>query len=253
MGCSPHDAECVPAESPPHLVRLTKGFWIGQTEVTVEAWMRFAKATVREMPAEPMDGKLALNPGWAQHRLPMDYISWTDSKAYCTWAGGRLPTEAQWEYAARAGSTESRYGPVDKIAWYTYNSGNQPIDFLTVPPGQYQQRIEQNGNRPHTVAAKRPNAWGLYDMLGNLNEWVTDWSSEICYKGNWGAGTCYSESPEVDPQGPGTSRWHMWRGGNYYRTARDARVSVRGLGFDDKPGPRTGCRCVLDQMSGTPQ
>jgi serine/threonine protein kinase len=253
MGCSPLDAECLPAESPRHLVRLTEGFWIGQTEVTVEAWVRFAKATVREMPPEPMDGKLQLNPGWAQRRLPMDNISWTESKAYCTWTGGRLPTEAEWEYAARAGSPESRYGPVDEVAWYNYNSGNQPIDFNTVPPGQYQQRIEQNGNRPHMVATKRPNAWGLYDMLGNLNEWVTDWSSETCYKGNWGGGTCYSESPEVDPKGPETSRLHMWRGGNYYRTAREARVSLRGLGFDDKPSPRTGCRCVLDQISGPGQ
>lgn len=243
MGCSPHDSECTPDESPGHLVRLTKGFWMGQTEVTVEAWSRFAKATMHEMPPEPREGGYVYNPGWSFRRLPMDNISWSDSKSYCTWVGGRLPTEAQWEYAARAGNTESRYGPVDEIAWYTYNSGDQPIDFNTVPGRQYQARIEQNHNRPHDVATKKPNAWGLYDMLGNVNEWVSDRSSDR-------NSTRYQESPEVDPQGSATGTLHIFRGGNYYRAEGAARASQRGIGFDGSPGGRTGCRCVLDEMPG---
>ena len=242
MGCSPGDAVCRPEESPRHLVRLTRGFWMGQTEVTVEAWSRFAKATLREMPREPMEGRLALNPGWAQRQFPMDNISWSESKSYCAWAGGRLPTEAQWEYAARAGSTEPRYGPVNEISWHAYNSGDQRIDFAAIPQREYQQRMEQNGNRVHTVATKRPNAWGLYDMLGNVNEWVSDWPSEKYYQ----------ESPEVDPAGPETGKLHIWRGGNYSRPAPASRASERGLNFNDTPSPRTGCRCTLYGIPATP-
>jgi formylglycine-generating enzyme required for sulfatase activity len=243
MGCSTGDTECEPAESPRHLVKLTKGFWMGQTEVTVEAWSRFAKATIREMPPEPVDGKLPQNPGWAQRQFPMENISWSESKSYCAWAGGALPTEAQWEYAARAGTTESRYGPVDEIAWYTYNSGNQPIDLQGVAPGQYQARIEQNANRVHAVATKRPNAWGLYDMLGNVNEWVSDWSNDRYYQ----------ESPEADPAGAETGKLHTWRGGSYYRPSAVMRASARGLGFADAPGTRTGCRCALAQIPSAPK
>ena len=240
MGCSPGDSECAPNERPAHRVRLTKGFWLGQTEVTVEAWSRFAKATVREMPPEPNEGSLHLNPGWAERRFPMSKISWIDSKDYCTWAGGRLPTEAEWEYAARAGSNEARYGPLDEIAWYADNSGKQHVDFsaLLSDSQSYLQRIIKNEDRMHIVATRRPNAWGLYDMLGNVNEWVADWAG----------GSYYKESPEVDPPGPqaGTSR--DVRGGAYAREARANRVSTRLVGGMDHTNPRIGCRCALDQL-----
>jgi formylglycine-generating enzyme required for sulfatase activity len=81
---------------------------------------------------------------------PVDSLSWTAAKNFCQSAGLRLPTEVEWEYAARAGSPEDRYGDPDQIGWHSGNSGGQT----------------------HSVAQKKPNAWGLYDMLGNVWEWT---------------------------------------------------------------------------------
>lgn len=144
MGCSQGDKECGDNEQPAHEVTITRGFWIGQTEVTQEAYQRV------------MNGQ---NPSrFKGARLPVETISWNDADAYCRAIGGRLPTEAEWEYAARAGSTDGRYGDVDQIAWYGKNSGN----------------------KTHEVAGKAPNTWGLYDTLGNVWEWTADGTRTNC-------------------------------------------------------------------------
>src|SRR5208337_3728976 len=165
MGCSPGDNECLDNEKRAHQVTITKGLWLGQTEVTVGAYKRFAAATGRAMPTAPR-----FNPNWSNEEMPIVNVGWHDAKAYCAWAGGRLPTEAEWEYAARAGSTQARYGNLDEIAWYEDNSDGQA----------------------HVVAQKRANEFGLYDMLGNVWEWVNDW---------YGENDCQS-SPSQDPTGP---------------------------------------------------
>jgi len=96
MGCSPEDKECFAEEKPAHQVTITKGFWMGQTEVTVGAYKRFAAATGRQMPPEPDFSGRPLDPGCGNEALPIVDVTWDEAQAYCAWAGGRLPTEAEW-------------------------------------------------------------------------------------------------------------------------------------------------------------
>ena len=191
MGCSLGDTECLDDEKPPHQVTITKGFWLGQTEVTVGAYKRFAAAIERQMPDAP-----TFNSGWANDSMPIVNVNWNDAHDYCTWAGGRLPTEAEWEYAARGGHTEARYGSLDEVAWYSSNSGGQT----------------------HPVGEKRANGFGLYDMLGNVWEWVNDWCDQ----------NYYQNSPPLDPSGPMSGQQRVLRGGSWGVDPRVVRVSNRG-------------------------
>lgn len=207
MGCSPGDRECSYDEKPAHQVTISKGFRMGQTEVTVAAYQRFASATNRQMPAAPY-----FNSGWAKTNMPIVNVSWIEADAYCQWSGGRLPTEAEWEYAARAGSTDARYGPLDEVAWYSENTGN----------------------RTHDVAQRRANAWGLYDMLGNAWEWVND-----SYGGKY-----YRNSPTQDPEGPHGVNSRVLRGGSCYNDAGYVRVSIRLASIPVARDFNLGLRCV---------
>ncbi len=237
MGCSPGDSQCDADEKPAHSVTLTKGFWMGQTEVTVGAYQWFAQATGRAMPSEPKFGGRALNPGWKDESQPMTMVSWEDAAAYCSWAGGRLPTEAEWEYAARVGTPGPRYGELDAIAWYGHNSGKALIDaHWKQDVATYVAWLEQNENRPHAVGQKQPNGWGLYDMLGNVWEWVADWYGEDYYG--------VSKSP--DPQGPPGGQGRVMRGGSWFNFPWDVRASYR---FIRPPGVRFdnfGFRCARE-------
>jgi len=178
MGCSPGDIECDNVEKPAHQVTITRGFWIGQTEVTQDAYQRVT----------------GNNPsGFQGGRLPVESVTWDDARAYCQAAGMRLPTEAEWEYAARAGDTSARYGPLDSVAWSS----------------------EGISGHTHEVAQKQANAFGLYDMLGNVWEWVEDWYGP------------YDTGTQSDPQGPSSGRFRVLRGGAWYNSPGVTRASSR--------------------------
>jgi formylglycine-generating enzyme required for sulfatase activity len=208
MGCSPNDRGCNPNERPPHVVDLTHGFWMGQTEVTVGSYKRFARATIGEMPDSP-----DVNRGWKNERMPMVNVTFKDAAAYCGWSGGRLPTEAEWEFAARGGVPLRRYGELDDIAWTAENSG----DTL------------------HPVAQKQPNRYGLYDMLGSVWEWTADWFRDK-----------YTGEPERDPRGPSEGEYRVVRGGSWYFAPSAARASDRGRSRPDNDNHDLGFRCVIE-------
>ena len=216
----PGDTEFKVGEKPAHQVTITKGFWMGQTEVTVGAYKRFAAATGRQMPPEPNFFGAPLNPLWGNENLPMVNVTRDDALAYCRWTGGRLPTEAEWEYAARAGSAGVRYGDLDEIAWHVDNCGRLRIDGAWIrkkDPENYRKSLIENGNSMHEVGQKLANDFGLYDMLGNVSEYVNDWF-DVNY---------YQNSPSQDPAGPPSGPWHVVRGGSWQDALRDIRASSR--------------------------
>ncbi len=196
MGCSSGDSECGADEKPAHRVTLTKGFRMGVTAVTQEAYQRV-------MRTNPSHFKGA--------KLPVEMVNWTEAQNYCSTVGMRLPTEAEWEYAARAGTTGARYGDLDSIAWYGQNSGS----------------------KTHEVGQKEPNAWGLYDMLGNVYQWTGDWYADKYQGGN-----------ETDPIGPASGEYRTLRGGSWDYGARWSRASFRVGGRPDDRGGFSGFRCV---------
>jgi len=210
MGCSPGDNDCASSENPPHQVTLTKGFWMGQTEVPVGAYISYTTATRQKMPSHAP----RIYDGWANANLPIVSVTWYEASQYCAWAGGRLPTEAEWEYAARGGTLRARYGSLDEIAWYK----------------------DDSAGRTHEVAAKVPNPFFLFDMLGNVWEWVQDW-----YDPNY-----YQNSPAQDPPGPSTGQQRSLRGGSWIIDPWMVRVSDR---YSLSPGANSnffGFRCVVE-------
>jgi formylglycine-generating enzyme required for sulfatase activity len=209
MGCSPGDSECFDFEKPAHSVTISRGFWMGQTVVTAGAYKRYAAATGGQMPTAP-----SFDANWVNENMPIVNVNWNDAQAYCQWAGGRLPTEAEWEYAARGGSTEARYGPLDEVAWHSQNSGAAT----------------------HDVAQKRANGFGLFDTLGNAWEWVNDWFDPHYYQ----------SSPSQDPAGPSSGQDRVLRGGSWSLTPRDVRVSVRLRYGPESRSSYFGLRCVGD-------
>jgi formylglycine-generating enzyme required for sulfatase activity len=197
MGCSPGDGECFDDEKPPHQVTISKGLWLGQTDVTQAAYQRVTGTNPSKI---------------KESNLPVNEVSWDGARLYCQAIGGRLPTEAEWEYAARAGSTGARYGNLDAVAWYAGNSGA----------------------KPHDVGQKQPNAFNLYDMLGNVFQWTADWHGEKYYQ----------TSEARDPAGPPSGTLRTLRGGSWVYDAKRVRASYRHRFEPSHISDSIGFRCA---------
>ncbi len=223
MGLSPRKAACPSGagadydasddETPQHKVKISRSFQLGKYEVTLGQFKKFIIASGRDDLLTD-DFMKYNNHG---DRAAVCMVSWKDAQAFIRWLnnkeGGqhyRLPTEAEWEYAARAGST-SRYpwgnlrGSAGSYAWYSKNSGEHI----------------------HSVGQKTPNSWGLYDMQGNVWEWCQDWYGKDYYR----------NSPSVDPEGPGSGKYRVGRGGGWGVSAEFLRSAGRNGG---SPGDRDG-------------
>ena len=189
-------------EKPVHLVKITHGFEMGKYEVTQAQW-------------DAVFGSDRSHFRGAS--LPVENVSWDDVQAFIlalnTRKDGyvyRLPTEAEWEYACRAGTTQDYAGNLDDMGWYEANSGAQT----------------------HPVGQKQPNAWGLYDMHGNVWEWIQDWYGE----------DYYAQSPGADPQGPSSGTNRVERGGPWRAAAWNARSANRNGISPDVKGDAIGFR-----------
>ena len=213
MGCSEGDSECSSEEKPPHRVTITKGFWIGQTKVTVGAYERFVGISGESKVEASNDSLGQARSGDPGAAMPVTDVTWYEARDYCQWMGGRLPTEAEWEYAAKGGTTEARYGSLAEIAWYADNSEGAA----------------------HEVSRKRANGFGLFDVLGNTWEWVNDW-----YDGHY-----YSRSPQVDPPGPEGGKMRVLRGGAWLDAPKLLRLSDRGRSDPELELNYFGFRCVM--------
>ncbi len=247
MGCSPDDKGCqnmmpFANEKPRHLVIISKGFWMGKTEITVQAYRKYAQSTGRKGPTElvlaaPERFQDKDFPNSDSH--PMAYVTWQDAVKYCEWAGGRLPTEAEWEYAVRAGSNESRYDNLNEIAWYADNSGDSIINSSELGDRQIRnQKLKNNKNNTHPVGSKTPNDFGIYDMLGNVSEYCSDWYDEDYYQ----------ISSKLDPKGPPGFEFRVIRGGDFRERPLGVRVSHRAYMLLDHRFNNIGFRCVLDSI-----
>lgn len=228
MGCSALDRECEDNEKPAHRVRITKGLWVSQTTVTQAAYQRVMGSN----PSHFKEDKSVFRP----QNQPVEQVSWNEAKAYCERIGMRLPTEAEWEYAARGGTTASHYGGLegfDSVGWYYDNSGKGTIDQLGDPNARIDQNTKGIWRQTHSVGQLRPNLYGLYDMLGNVKQWVGDWFGP------------YPLGAVTDPQGATSGQFKVVRGASYDDYSDRVRVSARESGLE--PGYRNkgiGFRCV---------
>ncbi|MBI1302354.1 MAG: SUMF1/EgtB/PvdO family nonheme iron enzyme [Phycisphaera sp.] len=203
MGCSASNVHsCSPAENPVHAVTLTDAFYMGRYEVTQAQWTArmgsnpsYFQSASAEVPAAQVPNR------------PVDTVSWTTIQGFLSVTGMRLPTEAEWEYAYRAGTTTAFHG------WPAQTAGTN--DDTLVGNIAWFQETSNGHTRP--VGGKAPNGFGLHDMAGNVWEWVSDWYSS----------TYYASSPSTNPPGPATGSNRVLRGGKWGMESRQLRSSHR--------------------------
>ena len=203
MGATANEQDSGNSEKPQHQVTLTQGFWMGKYELTKAQWTAVMGTTPWAGQAEVLNDP----------NSPAVYISWDGAQLFITALNSytgltfRLPSEAQWEYAARAGTItrfywgdDSDYTLIDNYAWYSDNCSTERY--------------------AHVVGQKLPNAWGLYDMSGNVYEWCQDW---------WAYS--YTAGAVTNPTGPDTGSLRVYRGGSWYLYDYYCRSAYRIYGY----------------------
>lgn len=215
-------------EEPVHTVTVSD-FKISKHEVTNAEFCSFLNAKGNQTEGgvpwvridsnftsiEYVDGTFRPRKGYLLH--PVNHVSWYGARAYCQWAGGRLPTEAEWEYAARGGRQSNGY---------KYSGSNLVDDVAWTGP------ISADLADTHRVGTKNKNELGIHDMSGNVGEWCSDW-----YEPNY-----YSNSPQDNPKGPSPSDHKVIRGGSIWLDAHVSRVTSRGAGNPEERFPIHGIR-----------
>ena len=205
----PTDDECAEDEKPRHPVKISKGFWMGRDEVTVGEYSGYVDKTGSGIPPAR-----DFNDAWKDQDHPIVNVTWADAASYCGWAGGRLPTEAEWEYAARGGKNGLKF-----------------------PNGNDLTPTEANflGDGTSPVGTFGSNGYGLYDMAGNVWEWTAD---------RYGP---YGEGEQENPQGSDEEGGKVLRGGSWIGSLpRYLRCSVRSRYEPDNRLNYVGFRCVRE-------
>ena len=243
-------------EGPQTTVTISKGYWLGKTEVTVGQWKAVTGMGLRDKVISMLNDETLYNfngkmqrihdfmrfdndpdkvMGNEDERLPMYFVSWSEAMDFCRKlniqekARGKLPagyeytlpTEAQWEFGCRASTNKP--DTLSKVAWYNKNSAE----------GYTGRTIGRAGGGPRNVGYKQPNALGLQDMLGNLWEWCRDW---------YGA---YPGGKAVDPQGPPSGGYRVNKGGSWGSGAGDERAANRAKNPPDEASAYRGFRLAL--------
>ena len=209
MGSPSYEAYSWDKEGPQHSVSLS-GFKMSKYEVTFAQYDAFCGAAGRLKPNDE---------GWGRGNRPVINVDWNDATAFAQWMGCRLPTEAEWEYACRAGTTSPfNTGSCLGSSQANYD-GNYP--YTTCGKGTYLQKTMP-------VGSYAPNAWGLYDMHGNVWEWCSDWLGD------------YSSSPQNNPKGPSSGSYRVLRGGGW--RSHGGHYCRSATRLSDEPSHRNGGR-----------
>jgi formylglycine-generating enzyme required for sulfatase activity len=210
------DGEGYDDEHPQHAV-FVDSFYLGKYEVTFEQYDLFCEQTGRSKPYDH---------GWGRGKRPVMNVSWDDAAAFCDWLSERsgeryrLPTEAEWEYACRAGTTTQ----------FSFGDSARDLDFYAWHRGNA-------GRRTHPVGTLIANPWGLHDMYGNVWEWCSDWYGK----------SYYTSVPQRNPTGPPNGEYRVRRGGSWYYFAGSLRSADRDGATPDATFYALGFRCARDK------